>query len=127
MKESSTRSFLKAISYRVVASLVTAGLVYMVTGQTALALGMGLLDSLVKVGVFFFHERLWAWIPIGRKAHPLAGINVNGTLSAEHHALIERHLADLGYSDKVQTTAKPEAKPGRDGNSALAFTVPIHG
>jgi len=97
MKESSSRSFLKAISYRVVASLVTAALVFVVTGQIALALGMGLLDSVVKIGVFFLHERMWAHFSVGKNLHPLAGIKVNARLSPEHHAVIEAQLFEWGY------------------------------
>ena len=57
--ESKTRSLLKFVSYRVFASIVTALIVYAATGKLLLAVGLGVLDSTVKIFVFFLHERLW--------------------------------------------------------------------
>lgn len=94
------RSLLKALSYRIVASLITSALVYAITHKAALALGVGLMDSLIKIVTFFLHERLWALIPIGRKAHPLSGIDVNRSLSVEHEQLLRKQLSELGYMSK---------------------------
>jgi len=64
--DSRSRSLAKAISYRVVGSLSTVGLIYLLTGNMKLSIGGGLLDSGVKIVLYFFHERVWAKIPMGR-------------------------------------------------------------
>jgi adenylylsulfate kinase len=64
--ETKLRSLLKAVSYRTLGSLATAGLVLVMTNRVRLALSVGVLDSVVKVFAYFVHERLWARIPLGR-------------------------------------------------------------
>jgi uncharacterized membrane protein len=64
------RSLAKAISYRVLGSLSTAGLVYFITGSGKASVGAGLADSAVKIVLYFLHERLWNVIPYGRPKPP---------------------------------------------------------
>ncbi len=68
--DSHSRSLAKAISYRVLGSLSTAGLVYLVTGSAKISIGAGILDSVVKIFLYFLHERLWNSIPFGRPKAP---------------------------------------------------------
>jgi uncharacterized membrane protein len=56
----------KAISYRLLGSLSTAALVYWFSGDLRLSAGAGIADSLVKIGLYFAHERLWNLLPFGR-------------------------------------------------------------
>jgi uncharacterized membrane protein len=32
--------------------------------------GAGLIDSVVKIGLYFLHERIWNYIPLGRPKPP---------------------------------------------------------
>lgn len=68
--DSHARSLAKAISYRVLGSLSTAGLVYLFTGNAKVSVGAGILDSVVKIVLYFLHERLWNSIPFGRPKAP---------------------------------------------------------
>ena len=68
--ETNSRSFAKAVSYRVFGSLSTAALVYFFTGSPKVSIGAGVLDSLVKIVLFFLHERVWQRIPYGRSKSP---------------------------------------------------------
>ncbi len=96
--ETRTRSFVKAISYRLFSSLiVTAGIVYLFTGQRRLAFGIGLTELVVKVFTFFLHERVWTWIPYGRGAHPLAMFQLKKPLSGPDEQIIRAKLKELGY------------------------------
>lgn len=70
LMESQRRSIAKAVSYRIVGSMSTAGLVYLLTGSAKASLGAGLLDSVVKIVLYFLHERLWNMIPYGRPKPP---------------------------------------------------------
>ena len=95
--ETKTRSFLKAMSYRVFASIVTGLIVYIATGEALLSIGLGVLDSVVKMLVYYAHERVWMVIPFGRIRHPLEEIQVNKPLSKEDQEVIEAKLKNMGY------------------------------
>ncbi|MEZ5398603.1 MAG: DUF2061 domain-containing protein [Bryobacteraceae bacterium] len=68
--DSHARSLAKAVSYRVLGSLSTAGLVYVFTGSAKISIGAGVLDSVVKIALYFLHERIWNSIPFGRPKAP---------------------------------------------------------
>ena len=64
--ESHYRSIVKAVSYRILGSATTAGIFYALTGKGSLSLGAGALDMVLKIGVYFAHERIWNHIDFGR-------------------------------------------------------------
>jgi adenylylsulfate kinase len=70
--ESHYRSIVKAVSYRILGSSTTALIFYVLTGKGSLSVGAGLLDMVLKIGVYFIHERIWNHINFGRstKAAP---------------------------------------------------------
>ena len=68
--ESNSRSLAKAASYRVIGSLSTALIFYILTGNFALSLGAGALDTVVKLAIYFIHERIWNHIGYGRPKQP---------------------------------------------------------
>ncbi len=97
MQESKVRSLLKAISWRIVASLITGSIVFVVTGKGLLALSVGVIDSVIKILVYYFHERIWWLIPLGKPSHPLADLEVTKELTDEDKSIIRKKLQDLGY------------------------------
>lgn len=64
--ETKRRSVVKALSWRFIATLITAGVVYIFTGEASAAVEIGLLDTTVKLGAYFAHERIWLRVPFGR-------------------------------------------------------------
>jgi uncharacterized membrane protein len=104
--ETKKRSFLKALSWRILASAITGGIVFFVTQKGAMAIGIGIVDSFVKILVYFFHERLWTSISYGRVKHPLQRFEVRKPLAAEHEEAIRQKLDELGYL----TDEKPVCK-----------------
>ncbi len=76
--ETSTRSVLKTISWRVVATLTTAGIVWLVTGRLTLALAIGGIEAVTKMVLYYGHERLWDKIRVGRKTRAPAVIWFTG-------------------------------------------------
>jgi uncharacterized membrane protein len=68
--ESNARSLAKAVSYRVLGSLSTGAMVYLFTGNLKISIGAGALDSVVKIVLYFLHERIWNHIPFGRPRAP---------------------------------------------------------
>ena len=76
--ETSTRSLLKTISWRVVATLTTATIVWLVTGRLTLALAIGGIEAVTKMVLYYGHERLWDRIRLGRRARAPAVIWLTG-------------------------------------------------
>jgi adenylylsulfate kinase len=70
MMESNTRSLAKAVSYRLLGSVTTGIVVFLWTGRPAISLGVGALDMIAKVGLYFLHERIWNHISFGRPKPP---------------------------------------------------------
>jgi len=71
MKESRLRSILKSISWRITATITTMLIAYFITGNHEIAIKIGGIEVLVKLLIYYFHERLWLTLPIGtiRKAY----------------------------------------------------------
>jgi uncharacterized membrane protein len=66
MMDTHRRSIVKALSWRLAAFLITFIVVFLVTGQTDTAVGIGLVDSFIKIVAYYAHERIWFRIPFGR-------------------------------------------------------------
>ena len=62
------RSIAKSISFRIVATLATLVLVYIVTGNLALAGIIGGADMISKFIIYYLHERAWEKISWGKKS-----------------------------------------------------------
>lgn len=69
MKDSWRKSLLKTLSWRVIATLITVSVVYIYTGEALLSFGIGAMDMLLKIVVYYLHER--AWIKVNWGAHPM--------------------------------------------------------
>jgi len=66
-KETNRRSIVKGISWRVVATTTTIIIVYVFFGRLDLAIAAGLIETVLKVGLYWAHERAWFKIQWGRK------------------------------------------------------------
>ena len=65
------RSIAKAVSYRLAGSATTGVIVFLFGGhRLALSAGAGALDMVLKIGLYFMHERLWNHIDYGRAKRP---------------------------------------------------------
>ena len=68
--ETNARSLAKAISYRVLGSACTTFICLILTGRPGISAGVGALDMVTKIGLYFLHERLWERISFGRPKPP---------------------------------------------------------
>jgi uncharacterized membrane protein len=65
------RSIAKAVTYRLAGSLTTALIVFFFGGHNmALSAGAGAVDMVLKIGLYFLHERMWNHIDFGRAKRP---------------------------------------------------------
>jgi uncharacterized membrane protein len=68
--ETPKRSFAKTISWRVVATIITGVVTYLLTARLDFAVTVGIADTLVKFIIYYAHERMWTRIMYG-KVRPL--------------------------------------------------------
>jgi uncharacterized membrane protein len=68
--DTQVRSIAKAISYRALGSLSTGLLVLFFSGDLKIAAGIGALDVVAKLGLYWLHERVWNHISFGRQRPP---------------------------------------------------------
>jgi len=66
-KETNKRSLLKGISWRLIATGTTITIVYIFFGRLDLAIAAGLIETFLKIGLYWAHERTWFKIKWGRK------------------------------------------------------------
>ena len=65
--ETHTRSLAKALSWRVFALGITTAVSYVLSDSVAVAVSIGVVDSLIKIGAYYAHERAWMGIRFGRR------------------------------------------------------------
>ena len=65
MKESHLRSLLKAMSWRILATLTTILIAYFITEQIDIALMIGSIEFVLKFLIYYLHERAWQLVPRG--------------------------------------------------------------
>jgi uncharacterized membrane protein len=67
MKVTRTRSFIKALSYRIWGTLSSVAVAYVITKNASLSITIAFWETIVKVFIYYAHERGWNYIQWGRK------------------------------------------------------------
>jgi len=67
MKVTKTRSFVKALSYRIWGTLSSVVVAYAITKNASLSVTIAFWETVVKVFIYYAHERVWNYIQWGRK------------------------------------------------------------
>jgi uncharacterized membrane protein len=65
MKVTKLRSLLKAISWRIIGTLDTMTLGWIITGSPLMGLKIGALELFTKFVLYYFHERIWLRFKFG--------------------------------------------------------------
>ena len=68
--ETGAEASVKALSWRFLAAIITTLVVLAMTGRGQFAAEVGIIDTLVKLLVYFVHERAWNKINYGRLQAP---------------------------------------------------------
>lgn len=68
--ETHLRSITKAISWRAGGTVVTFLTAWLIIGQVEDAAKIGIVDTLLKIGVFYAHERFWNKLNFGKLKPP---------------------------------------------------------
>lgn len=64
--EAHSRSFIKAVSWRILGSIDTFVISYFVTGKLVFAASIASVETFTKIILFYGHERAWGMVPWGR-------------------------------------------------------------
>ena len=107
--ETHKRSILKAISWRTWATITTAAIVFIFTGAITLAVTVGLLEVVAKMGLYFLHERFWQKISYGKKEVPSFVLWFTGLPASG-----KKEVADRVYRALKKDKLKVERLDSRD-------------
>lgn len=70
MQEKAYRSVVKTISWRTIGTLDTVIISYFITGDLKMAASIGSIELFTKMLLYYFHERAWNKISLGREKEP---------------------------------------------------------
>lgn len=66
MNEHKKRSIAKTVSWRIIASVTTGLIAFFFTQQFLLSVGIGSAEGIIKLIIFYIHERVWNKITWGK-------------------------------------------------------------
>ncbi len=66
VSEQPKRSIVKSLSWRVIGTLDTIVISWIITGALTLAFSIGMVELVTKMVLYFLHERMWNSINWGR-------------------------------------------------------------
>lgn len=89
-RETSTRSILKTLSWRLLATLTTIALVWLFTGRPGTAFTVGGIEIILKMILYYLHERAWDRTSFGRKEPRPAVIWFTGLSGAGKSTISEK-------------------------------------
>jgi uncharacterized membrane protein len=61
------RSIIKALSWRAFGTIATILIVFTFTRRIVISLGVGAVELITKLVLYYLHERIWALIPFWKK------------------------------------------------------------
>lgn len=64
--ETNSRSMVKALSWRIVGTLDTILISWIISGNVQIAFSIGSVELITKTFIYYFHERLWNKIKWGK-------------------------------------------------------------
>jgi uncharacterized membrane protein len=68
--ETHFRTIIKALSWRIIATLVTFTVSWIVTGELTFAAEIGIADAIIKICAYYIHERTWMRVAFGTLQRP---------------------------------------------------------
>ncbi len=68
--ESHVRSIIKAFSWRLLATVITFAVAWILMRRVTLAAEIGVADTPLKLGAYYSQERLWSRLSFGRQRPP---------------------------------------------------------
>ena len=102
------RSLAKAVSYRMVSSVVTGVIFFGATQKARLALGVALIDSVAKIFVFYLHERSWTKIGFARGSYSREEMDTKEALHGQGREIVREPLEEpILFANRVAKYGSP--------------------
>lgn len=121
-RETHTRSIAKALSWRIVGTLATSALVFVVTRRLALSLAVGGIEFVSKIGLFWLHERFWDRLRFGKEEIPPGVVWFTGLSGAGKSTIADRVYQAL--RDRGLRVERLDGDSVREIFPATGFTRP---
>ena len=64
--DSRARSLAKGVTWRILATLTTIAIAWLITGDVSAALSIGFVEVFAKIAIYYVHERAWAHVGLGQ-------------------------------------------------------------
>lgn len=61
-KDTAVKSLLKTVSWRIIGTIDTMVISYLITGHLKMAMAIGSVEVISKMILYYFHERAWSKI-----------------------------------------------------------------
>ncbi|MBD3285255.1 DUF2061 domain-containing protein [candidate division WOR-3 bacterium] len=103
------RSIVKAITWRVIGTLMLGTISYLITGSIKHTTLITIIFEVVQLINYFWHERVWMQIKWGKVVHPLSVLPVSKKIAPEHMEILAKKLNEWGYLDQTKPP-KPRRK-----------------
>lgn len=68
--ETHARTIIKSVTWRAGGLALTVCTAWLITRRADIAASIGVLDTIIKLGAFYAHERVWLRIGYGRRSKP---------------------------------------------------------
>ncbi len=66
MADSKKRTLVKALVFRIISAISSFILIYALTGNVGFGIKFTIIDSVIKISLYFIHERTWIKIKWGK-------------------------------------------------------------
>jgi len=91
------RSWLKSVTWRIVGVFILGAISYAITRDWSKTTSITLIFHVVRLILYYFHERMWEGIAWGRITHPLSHLPMREGLTTDDLRKIEKLLAEQKY------------------------------
>ena len=62
VQDSHIRPIIKAVSWRIIAIIITGAVIYVYTGEITKSGEISVVAGLILTFVYYLHERFWVWV-----------------------------------------------------------------
>ncbi len=98
--DKNSRSIAKAITWRIIGTIVLASVTYLITGSLKHMTMITIIFEFIQLLNYYWHERVWMKIKWGKILHPLQQLPVSKEIAPQHMEVLRMKLEEWGYLDK---------------------------
>ncbi|MEK7404620.1 MAG: DUF2061 domain-containing protein [Acidobacteriota bacterium] len=95
-----SRSWAKSFSWRIIGVVILGAITYSITRSWEQTGTITAVFHVIRVILYYWHERLWEKVSWGKLKHPLACLHVRKDLTPEDYEVIRSLLDQHRYSAK---------------------------